>query len=112
MEVRFGPSDKWEIPPETMRYQEEIEKVFRPQVDLSEQPPMFQVDITQRWIDWAAQNGDKTYKKYRSTPLIPPYVQYQESVHSDKDFTPANIDVYRWDKKNEVGSQKQSISVI
>jgi len=87
--------------------------MFEPKLDVSDQPEQFQIDITQRWIDWAAQNGDKTYLKYRSTPLIPPYVLYHDSIHSEKDFPVPSIDTRKYGEKgNACRDQKQSISVI
>jgi len=118
MEVRFGPSDQWNIPPETLEYQKKIEELFRPPLCMNDQPPEFFADITQRWIDWGAQNGDKTYLKYRATPLIPPYVLYHNSIHNEKDFLIPNVVVDRWgktwepDESVKYSNQKQTISVI
>ena len=98
MELKFGPSDQWQWTEDALDFEQQVTDFFRPRQDIGTQSEALQVEITQRWIDWAGQNGDMTYLKYREKPLIPPYVRYNGSIHNDNDFPVPDIDVTQYGK--------------
>lgn len=79
-EIRFGPSDKWGINPDQIKFEEEFLKVYaKDGVKDMEMPDYLKSHIKTRWLNWAAQHYDQTYKDYTSgVSLIgePEYVEY------------------------------------
>ncbi len=80
-EMRFGDSDKWKIEPEQIKFEKEFLEVYRPDMPEEMELPLYvQSHIKTRWLHWAAQNNDMTYKEFTDgVSLIgePKYVEYK-----------------------------------
>lgn len=78
-EHEIGDSSKWQITPEQEFLEDLIETYFVSEHFLFTQPEHVLWSIKRRWIEWAWQNGDKTYAKYTGgKPLYPKYVTYHQ----------------------------------
>lgn len=81
-EAKFGDSRKWEekISNDQLQIEQALvelipEKVNPPQLD------MIKPDVMKRWIEWAYQNGDMTYKLFTNgKPVYEPYAIYHENI--------------------------------
>lgn len=64
-EMRFGPSDKWKVLPEQLKFEEAFREVYVKDMPNSmEMPDYLKSHIKTRWLHWAAQHYDKTYKDF------------------------------------------------
>lgn len=80
-ELAFGPSNQWVISPEQLDKEAEIMNLFdRRSIDNPpQQPSNLTPAIKKRWVQWAFQNADETYKAYTAgEPLHTPAVTYQD----------------------------------
>lgn len=88
MEQAAGPTDKWEWNKNLALVEDLVNSVFmdspKPQIGAK----FIEVDTKTRWIYWAAIHGDQTYLEYVDKPLdyIVRSVEYQDSIHNEKDF--------------------------
>jgi len=88
MEMGIGPSDKWVWNPNLALIEDLVNVSFvHPPKNLPT-PKFLEVDVMTRWIYWAAIHGDETYLDYVERPfgLIAKAVEYQGSIHNEKDF--------------------------
>lgn len=80
-EMRFGPSDKWEIKPEQIKFETSFKEVYVKDISPGmEMPGYLKSHIKTRWLHWAAQHNDMTYKEFTNgVSLIgePHYVEYK-----------------------------------
>jgi len=79
-ELTFGPSNQWVIPEGQLDLEAEIFKLFNRYVTHNppKQPSVMLPSIKLRWIQWAWQNADDTYKLYTNgEPLHRPPYTYQ-----------------------------------
>jgi len=85
MERKYGDSDKWEPPTKEQLHIEQTIKdhiVYDPTIQ--DQPPHFLRHTHRRWIEWAFQHGDDTYKVFTGgKPLERPPVTYHEEEESN-----------------------------
>lgn len=94
-ELAFGPSNLWVTPEGQLDREEEIMDLFdRHTVDNPpKQPAILTPSIKKRWIQWAFQHGDETYKTYTNgEPLHTPAVTYQDLDLSKLDTK--NVEVH------------------
>jgi hypothetical protein len=80
MERKYGASDKWE---EVTDAQKEVEQLIQDHIvydpTIQDQPKHFLVHTHRRWIEWAFQHGDETYKTFTGDePIETPPVTYHE----------------------------------
>ncbi len=79
-EMKFGASDKWEILPEQIKFEEEFDKVYvKVGTTDIKMPPYLKSYVKTNWLYFAAQNYDQTYKEFTGgVSLInePDYVEY------------------------------------
>jgi hypothetical protein len=65
MEAKLGPSSQW-VPP--MRTQKKLEALILDTIEWEDnlimQPPELIRHLHRRWIEWAFQHGDETYREY------------------------------------------------
>jgi hypothetical protein len=91
-EMRFGPSDKWEIQPDQLKFEEEFKKVYVKDIpEQMEMPAYLKSHIKTRWLYWAAQHYDNTYKEYTGgVSLIDEcnYVTYHKEVEKSSANVP------------------------
>jgi len=79
MEHETGPSDKWEVSEEQVIIENLVREwvVLAPDLDAQPEPIVWRTK--RKWIEFARQNGDKTYKKFTGGKLIVPgYVTYHD----------------------------------
>jgi hypothetical protein len=76
-ELKFGDSDKWKLTDQQVELEKHIsERVVYP-IDNGEQPEFAKLNVMRRWIQYAYDRGDETYKEYTGgEPLAKPYVDY------------------------------------
>jgi hypothetical protein len=79
-ESSFGPSDKWDwlIREGQVAYEKVLDEIF--EIPRETHTPTYLVDyVHAKWIQWAHQNGDKTYLEFTGgKPLFPGYVIYHD----------------------------------
>jgi len=79
MEHETGPSDKWEITEEQTIIENLVKEWIVLVPDLNDQPEPVIWRAKRKWIEFARENGDMTYKKFTGDKLIVPgYVTYHE----------------------------------
>ena len=88
LEMGLGPTENWEYPKEWEMLENLIEAAFEPFPDAGLAPKLLDVHVIRTWIDYAAAYGDKTYLDYVDEPFTKGYVQYNGSIHADKDYEP------------------------
>jgi hypothetical protein len=78
MEHGVGPSDRWEVTPAQMAFEELIEQKLVMDVPVVGQSPHAKDYVRQIWIEKAYEWGDETVLEYLDpdNPLYPPYVTY------------------------------------
>ena len=86
MEAKYGDSQKWR----PGYGQKEIEQYIRNHIVFpprSTTPPKENIPhIHRKWVEWAYQNGDETYKEYTDgRPLYTPYRTYHHLVNARSD---------------------------
>jgi hypothetical protein len=78
-EQRFGASDKWEIDPGQLKFEEEFLKVYVKDIGPKiEMPPYLKSHVKTRWLHWAAQNYDQTYKEFTNGASLIGEAEYVE----------------------------------
>ncbi len=80
-EMAFGPSNKWFVSEEQLDKEEQIMNLFdrRNSANPPRQPSVLSPSIKKRWIQWAFQNGDNTYRELTNgEPLYYEAVTYHE----------------------------------
>ena len=92
MEYGRGASDKWVYQPGDAVMEKLLDRFFVGEpFQLKRHSPNLQVHTMRKWIEWAYRNGDPTVSQVaEAASFPPPYLQYQTSIHSTKDF-PATI---------------------
>lgn len=82
-------SDSWEdVVNAGMKFKQELlESTFFIDGEMPNKlPKALEVDILQRWIEFAAEHGDQTYLDFVDKPFFPKLTQYIGSIHNPKDF--------------------------
>lgn len=103
MELRRGPSDKWEWTEGNEMFEALLDSVYREEIKGGpEQIPILEVHIFTEWIRWAFMNGDETWKEFCSVPLARPVVTYQESEHKAESFVIPNFQEVEVDDKSKL----------
>lgn len=80
MELKYGRSDRWQIPEGQLEFEEIIYEMFdmEDQYDYGQTPEIMN-HIQQRWIEWGYQNGDPTSLKYLDgQTLWPETIKYHD----------------------------------
>ena len=81
-EAKFGDSRDWED--HITADQVQIERALVEMIPEKANPPqldMIKPDVMKRWIEWAYQNGDLTYKFFtQDKPLYDPYRIYHDGL--------------------------------
>lgn len=93
-ELAFGPSNLWVIPDGQLDKEDEIMDLFDRHVadNPPKQPDILIPSIKKRWVQWAFQNGDETYKLFTNgEPLYTPGVTYQDLDLSKLDIKTVEI---------------------
>lgn len=90
-ENRFSPSDDWDKLAEKNKWnfrEDLVSTIFRPEKPVYEKmtTKLLEVDVMQRWIEYAFEHGDPTHKEFIEKSLIPEPMKYCSSIHSDKDL--------------------------
>ena len=85
MERKYGDSDKWDEP---TKEQLDIEKIIIDNIvydpRIQDQPTHFKNHTRRRWIEWAFQHGDESYKVFTGgEPIEKPAVTYHEEEHDN-----------------------------
>ena len=90
----LGKSDEWEKGAEFFDKKEALlATVWRlNKVKMESPPPMQVAYITMKWIEHAAEFGDASHLDYCDGPLLEGLMNYEKSVHSERDF------VSTWDR--------------
>jgi len=84
-----GPSDKWEITDEQRHVEVLVDRYVVQDINTSPQPEHSITRVHRRWIEWAYQNGDETYKNFTNgNPLYPPYVTYHHLADEEEKPAP------------------------
>ena len=82
-EQRFGPSDKWMVELDQLKFEKEFLNVYVKDIGPKIEMPLYlKSHVKTKWLHWAAQNNDKTYKEFTNgVSLIgePDYVEYDSS---------------------------------
>ena len=74
-----GDSRFWKITPEQEFIEDLVENYIVNENLGATQPEHIVWNIKQRWIEWAWQNGDETYKRYTGDkPIYPAYATYHQ----------------------------------
>jgi len=83
-EMKFGPSDKWEIIPEQYEVEKEFFSIYSEDMEVPvETPKHLEAYIKKNWLKWAASATppDLTYKEYtggKKLALTCEYITYHE----------------------------------
>ena len=79
MEIKHGPSDKWDAITEAEKeFEEALDEIFDPPFSQYTQPEWLQNDIVLSWFDSAWENGDMSVMSFTGNqPIIPPAVTYE-----------------------------------
>ena len=64
MENHFGPSDKWVVTDEVLGWEDKVTALLDKTKHHGEQPKYIQNNVKIRWIRFAYQYGDETYKEF------------------------------------------------
>jgi hypothetical protein len=108
MELAAGPSDQWRWDEKFAMDEDLINSIFvhPPKPGLA--PKFVEVNVMAGWIFWAATNGvrkpDETYLEFvdRPLPMILKPVEYQDSIHNEKDFPlVGRKETLAWARKEE-----------
>jgi len=87
MELYLGPSNGWEYGEVEEAREKLLDSVWvEPENARELLPPFMKNHIFKRWIEWAWQLGDETWKEFTSNPPYPSLVEYQDSSYKDEDF--------------------------
>lgn len=87
MERHFGDSSKWdEVAKHWDAMQELLDTTFEMDELPMRQPGLDKVEILTKWIEYAYEHGDSTYRKYAMKDFRIPVTQYQDEkpFKSDK----------------------------
>ena len=90
----LGKSDEWEKGAEFFDKKEALlATVWRlNKVKMESPPPMQVAYITMKWIEHEAEFGDSSHQDYCDGPLLEGLMNYEKSVHSERDF------ISTWDR--------------
>jgi len=86
-EMRFGDSSKWTVSDRQHEIENLIESLMVIDIPMSHTAKHIRDKVHMTWIEWACENGDKTYLEYTDgKPLYTPAVRYErkaEEVNAD-----------------------------
>ena len=84
----FGSDDWNKVLGPRQRFMEELlDSTFYIKGEVPDRTPeALAVEIKMRWIEHAAEHGDKTYLDFVDEPFFPSIVQYAGSIHNPKDY--------------------------
>ncbi len=78
-EHRAGDSRFWTFTEEQVAVEALVMQNVDHEVEKTLQPENIQIDVEQRWIEFAFERGDLTYKLFtKGKPIFPDYVKYNE----------------------------------
>lgn len=81
-----GDSDKWKITPFQIHKEKLVDSYFAFDQNDSMFPEHIRKRVHRKWIEFAFQWADPTYKKYTDgKPIYPPYVTYHHLIHSSNE---------------------------
>ncbi len=84
-ELACGDSRKWAVPEWQLAIEQLVDRYVVKEDVLYQQPDHVLWNIHRRWIEWAYQNGDETYKEFTNgRPLFTASVTYQHLVGADE----------------------------
>ena len=80
-EHKYGDSIGWTVTPENLSIEETLEDmIVIDDMGGRGQPDYLIEDIQMKWVEFAFQRGDETYKEFTDgIPLYPAYVKYQSA---------------------------------
>ncbi len=90
----FGSSDEWDKGAEFFDKKEALLAGvwMLNKVKMESPPPMQVAYITLKWIEHAAEHGDSSHQDYCDSPLLEELMNYEKSIHAEKDF------ISSWDR--------------
>ncbi len=88
-ENRYSPSDKWDEFAERYNWNVQqmlCDSVFLDDPDMSVEGSLVKVSVKLAWLTFAWEHRDPTVGDYMERPPLEPLLQYQRSIHSEKDY--------------------------
>lgn len=108
-ERAYGSSDGWEAIAQERDWNKRedlIDAVLKYEGDFRnkpEQTTLHRVDVMQRWIEWAYEHGDPTYRDFTNYEFVPKRLDYNGSSHVESDFILGPINTPGgWDARGSV----------
>jgi hypothetical protein len=85
-EMKHGPSDKWEIQENQYQTEKEFDEIYIEERSATEQPDYLKAHIQHKWLYYAAEHYDMTYKEFTGGQALIPEcksVTYHSSTEKE-----------------------------
>ncbi len=93
-ERKYPPSDRWDQFADRLKWdarEDLLDTLFNPPHKPLRVADVIQTDIWQRAIEWAFEHGDATYRDFCTGDFSIPIVNYNGSIHADRDYSFNNV---------------------